>query len=507
MKQNPHIAIYTRQSVDKDNSISIETQADYCKCAIRPDERDFAVKIYEDRGWSGGDTNRPQFQKMMQEIEKGRVKKVMVYKLDRISRSLCDFVGILDTIKRQGVEFVSTQEAFDTGSPYGELIVKILMVFAEFERQSIIRRVTDAYGARSDMGIYMGGRRPYGFSLQPAVIRGIKTKTLAAVPEEMEQVEWIYALYAREGMSLDKVVCSLVENRVTPFGTAGWSGAKIRAILKNPLYVRADAAVYDYFSSHGTIIKSEITEFDGTRGAKLYGSSKHDPKSDDWSDMKLVLMQHEGAVDSDVWIKCQKKLEKNGQIRRGAGKSASWLGGLLRCGACGHTMSVKSTGSGRYFLCSGRINKKICKGIQATVYAGPIEAMMEAAIAEKLDSLRTIKARTKQNIAPRQNDLQLKVMEIEREEAKLVDALLEGAANAPVIELVNRKALELKRKKDVLYAQMEELESQRSAGERAVNLVKWWARAHEEEKRAIARVLVERIDVLADGGLEVMWNV
>ena len=507
MGKGPHIAIYTRQSVDKDNSISIETQADYCKSAIRPDERKLPVRVYEDRGWSGGDTNRPQFQKMMKEIEKGRVKKVMVYKLDRISRSLCDFVGILDTIKKQGVEFVSTQEAFDTGSPYGELIVKILMVFAEFERQSIIRRVTDAYAARSDMGIYMGGRRPYGFSLQPAVIQGIQTKTLAVIPEEMEQVEWMYALYAQECMSLDKVVKYMVEHGMTPYGQADWSGAKIRGILKNPLYVKADAAVYDYFSRHGAQIKSGISAFTGAHGAKLYGSSKHNPKSGDWSDMKLVLMQHEGVVDSDVWIKCQKKLEKNGQLRRGAGKSASWLGGLLRCGACGHTMSVKTTSSGRYFLCSGRINKKICKGIKATIYAGPIEAMMEDAIAEKLDSLRAVKARTKQKAAPKQNDLRLKVMEIEREEEKLVDALLDGTANAVVIELVNRKALELRRRREALCARLEEMESQKSAGQRAVNLAKQWARARGEEKRAIARVLVERIDVLADGGLEVMWNV
>ena len=86
--------------------------------------------------------NRDGFQKMMGLVRQGKVSKVIVYKLDRISRSLSDFMNILQEFKEHKVEFVSSQEAFDTSSPYGDLIVKILMVFAEFERTSIINRVS-----------------------------------------------------------------------------------------------------------------------------------------------------------------------------------------------------------------------------------------------------------------------------------------------------------------------------------------------------------------------------
>ena len=134
------IAIYARKSIEKENSISCETQIDYCRAMIKPDERSEKVLTFVDNGFSGGNVNRDGFQQMMHKIEQDKISKVVVYRLDRISRSLADFVNILAVFKEYGVEFVSTQEAFDTSSPYGELIVKILAVFAEFERQSIILR-------------------------------------------------------------------------------------------------------------------------------------------------------------------------------------------------------------------------------------------------------------------------------------------------------------------------------------------------------------------------------
>ena len=183
------IAFYARKSVERENSISCETQLEYCKSAIKPDERDEKIITFIDNGYSGGNVNREGFQKMMRQVQQHKISKVIVYKLDRISRSLSDFVNILQVFKDNKVEFVSSQESFDTSSPYGELIIKILMVFAEFERTSIINRVTQAYAHRSEMGFYMGGRQPYGFELIPAVINNIKTKKLNPIPSEVERSE------------------------------------------------------------------------------------------------------------------------------------------------------------------------------------------------------------------------------------------------------------------------------------------------------------------------------
>jgi len=173
------IALYARKSIERENSISCETQIEYCRAMLKPDEKDEKILTFIDNGYSGGNTDRDGFQKMMRQIEQGKITKVLIYRLDRISRSLADFMNILATFKKYKVEFVSTQEAFDTSSPYGELIVKILAVFAEFERQSIIQRITQAYEHRSELGFYMGGNKPYGFELEPTIINNIKTKNNA----------------------------------------------------------------------------------------------------------------------------------------------------------------------------------------------------------------------------------------------------------------------------------------------------------------------------------------
>lgn len=132
------IALYARKSIERENSISCETQLEYCKSVIKPEERSEKSVEFVDNGYSGGNVDRDGFQKMMREVEKGKISKIIVYRLDRISRSLSDFVNILNTLKEHNVEFISSQESFDTSSPYGEMIVKILMIFAEFERKSII---------------------------------------------------------------------------------------------------------------------------------------------------------------------------------------------------------------------------------------------------------------------------------------------------------------------------------------------------------------------------------
>ena len=100
------IAIYARKSVEKENSISCETQIECCKTMLKPDERHEKVITFVDNGFSGGNVDRDGFQKMMRKIEQGKIKKVLCYRLDRISRSLADFIGILNFFKEYGVEFV-----------------------------------------------------------------------------------------------------------------------------------------------------------------------------------------------------------------------------------------------------------------------------------------------------------------------------------------------------------------------------------------------------------------
>ena len=166
-------AIYARQSVDRADSISIESQIEFCQYEMRGEQ----YKVYTDRGYSGKNTDRPAFAEMMNDIESGVIGKVVVYKLDRISRSILDFSNMMEKFGKHRVEFVSTTEKFDTSSPMGRAMLNICIVFAQLERETIQKRVADAYYSRSQKSFYMGGRVPYGSSTPS---RNAPTVTLSA---------------------------------------------------------------------------------------------------------------------------------------------------------------------------------------------------------------------------------------------------------------------------------------------------------------------------------------
>ena len=507
------IVLYARKSVERENSISCETQLEYCRSVIKPDERDEKIITFVDNGFSGGNVNRDGFQKMMKLVRQGKVKKVIVYKLDRISRSLSDFVNILQEFKEHKVEFVSSQESFDTSSPYGEMIVKLLMVFAEFERTSIINRVTQAYAHRSEMGFYMGGRQPYGFELVPTVIHNVKTKKLSPIPAEVEQVRYIFEVYAQESVSLRRLLDILVAEGKQPLNGSSWTTAKLSTLLKNPIYVKADSDVYDYYDRHGVQMVTDVSLFTGEYGAQLYGHTKHDPDAPDWSDMKLVLLTHPGIVDSDIWLKCQRKLEKNRQIGNSVSNPTSWLAGKVVCEKCGHTMTTikgkvnKSGEIRRYFNCTGRSHKKTCTGPKVTIYAEDLENVVYECISAKLADLKEMNRTTRKGDTAEINELKLKIKAIERSEKQLLDTMLAGGFNDDLLALANQKATQLKRDRLALYERMEDLKSRGDETDVVVNLAKSWKTADYKRKKAVAMIMIHKIVIREDGSTKVLWNI
>ena len=116
-------AIYARQSVEKADSLSIQGQIDLCRREAGAD-----YKVYQDRGYSGKNTNRPAFRRLMEDVEKGNIQKIVVYRLDRFSRSISDFGRLWEILKAHQVEFVSMNETFDTSTPMGRAMLNIIMV-------------------------------------------------------------------------------------------------------------------------------------------------------------------------------------------------------------------------------------------------------------------------------------------------------------------------------------------------------------------------------------------
>ena len=151
-----YVAIYARQSKDKKDSISIETQIDLCKRLCEDDN----YQIYFDKGFSGKNIDRPEFKRLIFDIENNKIEKVITYKLDRISRSIADFSQLLLLFEKYNVDFRSSTENFDTSSPMGRAMINIIMTFAQLEREQIAERLTDNWYSRAKSGFWCGGKPP-----------------------------------------------------------------------------------------------------------------------------------------------------------------------------------------------------------------------------------------------------------------------------------------------------------------------------------------------------------
>ena len=168
LPDKPRVAIYTRVStlhqIDKD-SLPMQRQdlINYARLILNTED----YVVYEDAGYSGKNTDRPKFQEMMQQVRLGMFTHILVWKIDRISRNLLDFATMYSELKQLGVVFVSKNEQFDTSSAMGEAMLKIILIFAELERNMTSERVTAAMLSRAANGQWNGGRVPLGYDYDP----------------------------------------------------------------------------------------------------------------------------------------------------------------------------------------------------------------------------------------------------------------------------------------------------------------------------------------------------
>ena len=393
-------AIYARQSVDKVDSISIETQIEDCLYEIKKEE----YKIYRDKGFSGKNTDRPEFQLMIEHIKQGIVKKVVVYKLDRMSRSVLDFAKTMAIFKGYDVEFVSVNEKFDTSTPMGRAMLNIAIVFAELERETIQQRVLDAYISRSRAGFYMGGRIPYGFKRTPVTVNGVNTSMYKPVDEEVEQIQMIFDVYSKPAISLSDVIRYLREHNIVKKRDKEWGTPRLSEAMSNPIYVKADMDVYNFYLSRGTEVVNLPESFIGENGCYLYTKDvKLMGKKKDmtqYENMVLVIAPHKGVVDSDTWLKCRLKMEANKQLPNARKSHITWVSGKLKCGKCGYAMRynkwVGKTVENEYYICSEASGKRLCGGVGAVR-----KEFIEAEILNQIiDKVKEIKLEQSQPATP-----------------------------------------------------------------------------------------------------------
>lgn len=349
-------AIYARQSVDKRDSLSIQGQIDLCR-----KETEVEPQIYTDKGYSGKNTNRPAFQRLIADVQKGTIQKIVVYRLDRFSRSLADFSRLWEILQRHGVEFVSVNEKFDTATPVGRAMLNIIMVFAQLERETTAERVRDNYYQRAKLGSWPGGPAPYGFDLGRLPDAGGKLSPGLIPNDRMETVVEIFKRYAQNGESLGTVARWLNAQGIPAPKRSTWDNVALSRLLHSPLYVMADEDVYLYYKGKGLQFANQLGDFNGVYAGMIVG--RRDRSAGKYQDLKeqhFSLATHPGVISSDLWLQCQYKLDANCQLGGNGRGKHTWLSGLLKCGSCGYSVKVNRDKTKYYLVCSGRSNLGLC---------------------------------------------------------------------------------------------------------------------------------------------------
>ena len=294
-------AIYARQSVEKADSLSVQGQIDLCKKQAGKD-----VRVYQDRGFSGKNTNRPAFQRMMEDVEKGLIRKIIVYRLDRFSRSIADFGRLWEVLRKHAVEFVSINETFDTSTPMGRAMLNIIMVFAQLERETTAERVRDNYCQRVRLGAWPGGPAPFGFLVGRLPNGDGRPMPALIANDDAPTVERIFLEYSQQEATLGSVARSLNHDGIPGPKRATWDNVTVSRILHNPSYVMADEEVYLHYRAKGLNIANSPEEFDGLHGCILIGRRDRSAgKYQDPKDQQLSLANHLGIIPAELWLSCQ----------------------------------------------------------------------------------------------------------------------------------------------------------------------------------------------------------
>lgn len=292
------IAIYARQSVEKPDSISVETQIAICRQYTGQEP----VEEFVDIGYSGKNTNRPRLQQLLSEVTRGRYTAIFVYKLDRISRSLYDFTQIMQQLERRHVRFVSCTEWFDTESPMGRAMLSMAATFSQLERETISQRVSDVYLEKSRKGCYMGGRIPLGYKLDKAGHRYVVCR------EEANIVQAMFQSYLTKEVTYASIAENLEKKKIFSRDGTVFQPARIGEILRNPVYIRWDEAALGYTEARG-ICYLDPGVITGGHGVFSYHKKGSTPF---W-----VGAEHEGIIDSRDWIGVQLiRLKRNGEALR-----------------------------------------------------------------------------------------------------------------------------------------------------------------------------------------------
>lgn len=478
-------AIYTRKSTEEglDQEFnSLDAQREACEAFIQSQKHlgwAKSGKRYDDGGFTGANMNRPAMERLMADIEAGEVDVVVVYKVDRLSRSLLDFARIIEMFEKKKVSFVSVTQQFNTAQSLGRLVLNILLSFAQFEREMIAERTRDKMAAAKRKGKWVGGPHPLGYD--------VVDRKLVVNEEEAEQVRLMFNLYIQE-RSLLRVVESLnrrgMRTKVRPSkegeerGGVLWEKSTLRRLLRNVTYI----------------------------GKVEYKDEIHPG-------------EQPGIVDPATFDQVGKLLGESqrvlGPISRN--KYGYLLRGLVRCVHCSSVMTASTTSprgkAYRYYSCTEPHRRGTDACPVRTAPAPELEQFIvqrikdlgeePALLREALQSAADQRTREKPLMEKEQRRLQVKLQNLKNDSRKLVDALAAGHGHevksiTERLTQVDAEAADSERRLCEVRESLAQLElvevDPNSASMAMMQFTPLWEALTANERTRLVNLLIERVD-------------
>lgn len=336
-----NIGIYKRKSIFSDKSDSIDTQSKICREYAYKNYTVSSIVEYEDEGFSGANTDRPGYKKLMEDVKNKKIDILICYKIDRISRNVSDFSSTFNILQKHNIQFVSVKEQIDTSTPLGRAMMYICSVFAQMERETIAERVKDNLIELAKSGKWPGGKAPIGYKREKVLINGKYHTVLVKNEPELNYLNMIYNKFL-QGNSLGKMETYFRKNGIKTITGNYLHTAQIHQILKNPQYVAATKEIYDYFSNKGCIMACDRDKFTGENGLLVYGRTTGGKKKlhtnnppENWI---VTVGLHKPLIAAEKWLEVQNKFSKN-KIDKTRKHEIGLLKGILKC-KCGYLMRV-----------------------------------------------------------------------------------------------------------------------------------------------------------------------
>ncbi len=436
---------------------------------------------YDDGGFSGGTMERPGLQKLLADIDAGKVDVIVVYKIDRLSRSLLDFMHMIETFNAKGVSFVSVTQHFSTTDSTGRMFLGILITFAQYEREVAADRIRDKVAAAKRRGKYCGGVPIFGYDVDR------EAKKLIVNEDEASLVKHIFRRFCLLGSA--KTMAKELNDQgyktktwLTKKGALHegkpWNTGHIYRLLNNRTYI------------------GEVSHKD-----------KHYPG------------EHEAIIDQKQWDKVHAVLAENTRDKAGQPrtKMISPFKGVIRCGHCDSSMGMTYTRKGErrytYFICQKDTKRAVSQCPIKRVPAGEVEkAILEqlsavfrtpTLVAKTYFAARDLEATERERIGKQKSELEAKLLSFRKKALQLMAPENVEAGAEDKLSACNKQVIELGRQLSTLTKQHNILSkdqiSEQDVSESFQTIETFWDDLFPMERHRLIRLLIETVEIRERG--------